>query len=132
MCPWAGGGSFALLGRWDVTGVTVGGLAGPDSGDNRQLTAMSPGKMVTDGGPHPGADVPHPFESREPKLLFLSFSFGCQFICPVTGEKGTPRVPRWNKAFGKHLLIAGIFDRLVVFLSLFSGRLCQAGQSRSW
>lgn len=28
------------------------------------LTAMSPGKMVIAGDPHPGADIPHPFLER--------------------------------------------------------------------
>lgn len=55
MCAQAGGGS-TLQGSWAVSGVTVAG--GP--GDH-QVTALSPGKMVIAGGPHPGADIPHPF-----------------------------------------------------------------------
>lgn len=40
-------------------------------------------------------------------------------MCPITGEKGTPHVPTWHIAFGKRLLITGIFDHLVVFKPLF-------------
>ena len=80
---------------------------------------MSPRKTVIAGGPHPGDDTSHPFQRRKPKLLLLSFLFRCQLICPVAGEKGTPHVPARHIAFGKHLLIAGISDCLVVFKPLF-------------
>ena len=112
-----------MQGSWAVSrGVTARGLAGPSPGDHQlavMLTAMSPRKMVIAGGPHPGADIAHPFQRREPKLLLLSFLFRCQLIHPITGEKGTPHVPTWHVVFGKRSLITGIFDCLAVFKPLF-------------
>lgn len=77
----------------------------PHPGDSQfavMLTLMSPEKVATAGGPHPGADIPHLFQGREPKLLLLSFLFMCQSIRHSPGEKGTPCVSMWHIAFGKH------------------------------
>lgn len=60
-----------------------------------------------------------PFKEGNTSFHLLPFLFRCQLICPIPGEQGTPHVPMWHVAFSKHSLIAGIFDRLVGFSSLF-------------
>lgn len=81
------------------------GRAGvPSPGDGQfavTLTPTSPEKMARAVGPHPGADIPHLFQGREPELLLLLFLFMCQSICHNPGEKGTHCVPVWHIAFGK-------------------------------
>lgn len=49
----------------------------------------------------------------------LSFLFRCQLIFLIPGEQGTPHVPMWHVAFGKHSLVTGIFYCLVVFNPFF-------------
>lgn len=60
----------------------------------------------------------------------LSFLFRCQLICLIPGEQGTPHVPVWHVAFGKHSLVTGIFYCLVVFNPLFLQTLSSMTQGK--